>query len=108
MSAFLYRLFRELAAVCRMFTTGWRMVIHVNHFDRCVYYRVASRFLLPKRSYCLTYMLPKSGRCLMMVLPKPRRHGYGHRDQRSHEDRGGWNHPQPVQAGFERRQEQDA
>ena len=29
-------------------------LIHVNHFDWCVYYRVASSNLLPKRSYCLT------------------------------------------------------
>ena len=64
-------------------------------------WRVASMKMLPKRSYCLTQMLPKSGRCLMMVLPKPRRHGYGHGDQRSHEDRSARSHPQPVQESFE-------
>ena len=59
-------------------------------------YRVASRNMLPKRSYCLTEMLPKSGRCLMIVLPKSWRHGYGLRDQHSHEDGGSRSDSRPV------------
>ena len=70
--------------------------------------RVASRKVLPKRSYCLTEMSPKSRRCLMMVLPKPRRHGYGRRDQHGYKDRGARSHTQPVQGGSEERQEPDA
>ena len=70
--------------------------------------RVASRNMLPKRSYCLTQMLPKSGRCLMIVLPKSWRHGYGRRDQHSHEDGGSRSDPRPVQGGVEERQDQDA
>ena len=79
-------------------------VIRDNNFRR----RVASRFLLPSGSYCLTENVTQIRSLPHNDVTKMRRQPDGRRHQLGNEDRGAWSHSQSVQRGIEEGQEPDA